>query len=558
MDGWNPRFNAQGEIASGSREVWFAGRSLGPGRSPQWLTDDLLLIGTAEGDETILLNVRTGEESSVKAGYNVTCAGGGVWLGWTPATITSYQGLQRLGGLANVAPPTCSRSGRYRVWLAPYNADQRSLILDTQAGQLPITSGPILDYSVSDQATVWSQASGRYTRGVAGRLHGAQADTNLSLLDWESPIVVDAPDGPWILSVTQTGLIFRPWGESFGYRFDGDYYTPDCLWLDNRFLLASCSRAGAPQLVSIRPSDPRVDLTLQLPVAVRPIGRPCWLGWFEFKDIIPSTPRNCDLPTSDGILRTFSGAPIAVYTAAESEGTPEALERAIRVARARYRLPVIAYWPPGSHASGPVPSAEYVGVPLYPLKGEPLADFTRRSNAALARCPRAALIAHCSTGNIGLSTDLAALVPIYAQLAIDHQNVSMILPFSAGNGRKFGYDDHPEVWPLWTSLLAGIPSTPAILVLPSEPEEPESMPQVPPPASNDQFVNADMPAFIAARQEALDDPTWQPDWQWAVLQQQRRYGLNGERGPSGNLGWSVGEIVRHELAQGDPGSQEPP
>jgi hypothetical protein len=201
---------------------------------------------------------------------------------------------------------------------------------------------------------------------------------------------------------------------------------------------------------------PDVVPALYAPLSVPSIGRPMWMACFNFQPA--TTPGNAVLNTSDLIVRDAHGLAVAQYVASPNESDPNALDTAIAAAKSK-GLPVIAYWTRAAQGIRLPNGAEIVGVEAYHWASESLAAFEARVRAAVARCPKAALICQAYTSNASLTTDLASLVPIYARIAKDCGNVWGLLVFS-GSGRPTGLQDHPDVLPLWQALAAGIPSAP--------------------------------------------------------------------------------------------------
>lgn len=196
----------------------------------------------------------------------------------------------------------------------------------------------------------------------------------------------------------------------------------------------------------------------QRPVPIPAIGRPMWHGFFNFSPAF--TPGNCTLNVSDLKVRSELGRAVAQYVAGKPEGDLQALNVAVAAAKG-LGLPVVAYWP-RSLQTGPLPAGDpIVGVEAYRLVSESLSAFEARVRAAVARCPRAALIAQCYTSNVSLTADLASLVPVYARIAKDCKNVEAVLVFS-GNGRATGLNDHPEMVAPWKQFASGIPRAPAV------------------------------------------------------------------------------------------------
>lgn len=222
------------------------------------------------------------------------------------------------------------------------------------------------------------------------------------------------------------------------------------------------------------------------------IGRPCWLGWFEFRG--PSdTPSTSAIPVTQGqpwLPVTGQGVTLARYVAADEDSDQAQLAAAIARAKADGSgLPVMAYWTLQGQQAGPVPDAGTVAVPdadivaveAYRKKHESIELFTRRVDQALWRVARAgkfaALICQGYTSNTTNTADLAASVPVYAALARTHRHVVGLYVFSAGPGRATGWNDHPEIHAVWRELAAGIAGIPAV-----EPPKPPKPPKPEEPA----------------------------------------------------------------------------
>ncbi len=249
-DGWFPVLNSHGEIASGSGTLTVNGRDLGPGWLPRWVDDDHVVFSTSPA-ETVLLDVRSGSRVTLAPGFNVYAAGGGLWMGLfagpSQTVLRRYSGTVVAWEAVEGAMPTVSRAGRYG-YATPYHQDQKTIYVADMA----IAAGLVMNLSVSDQATVWSVASGRQ-RLVLGARPGAAVES-LAVLEWEEPIACDGPAGPWIVSVTQTGLMAHAWGSRRGFFTSGEYFNPDCLFLNGRFRVVSSSGRGELQVTDVDPS----------------------------------------------------------------------------------------------------------------------------------------------------------------------------------------------------------------------------------------------------------------------------------------------------------------
>jgi hypothetical protein len=220
-------------------------------------------------------------------------------------------------------------------------------------------------------------------------------------------------------------------------------------------------KTPGPQSVILRFTRAELDA---LPTYVRPasipaIGRPTWMGFFNFSPA--HTPGNCVLNVSDKIVRDARGAAVAIYVAADGdENNIDALDAAIAAAKP-LGLPIIPYWTRQAQMVRLPKDADQLimGVEFYPQRIGTLAGAEAFARASIAKCKRAIVIAQSYLSNTRNWPDLAPLVPMYARVAHDCQNVVGVLAFS-GYGRATGLSDHPEVLPLWQQLADGIPGAP--------------------------------------------------------------------------------------------------
>lgn len=223
-----------------------------------------------------------------------------------------------------------------------------------------------------------------------------------------------------------------------------------------------------------------------------PIGRPLWVGSFVF-GMAHGPFGNCDLVVSDPmIVRALGGTPIAVYVAAEEDGTPAGLQAAVRVAQAKYpTLPTLPYWTSGGQRSGPPPDSYYVGVEAYRHVGETVEAFTQRIRYSVRACARPWLIAQMYTSNTDNDADLRPIPYVCAMLAREEKNIRGILAFASGT-RPTGWEDHPEVHEGWDLLAAGVAGVPPIeiIVAPRPPDPPKPPTPPTPPVLTDPFVSA--------------------------------------------------------------------
>lgn len=215
---------------------------------------------------------------------------------------------------------------------------------------------------------------------------------------------------------------------------------------------------------------PKVDVSVLPTPAPVAIGRPCWLGWFEFSEpeIEQAPPSNSVLRITQGVpwneLRDLNGKVVARYTAGSPDRDVDSLDAAVKNAQGA-GVPVIAYWTRQAQAVR-VPKADVIGVEAYQQSGETDEAFEARIRASVARCERAVLIPQCYTSNTNNTPEISRIPAIVARIARDCPNVWGIVPFS-GSGRATGYQDHPEVWEAWKALFRGITGVPVMKPAPT-------------------------------------------------------------------------------------------
>lgn len=266
MNGWFPDINGRGEIVSGAGEIFFGDRLVGPGHHPKWIDDDHIVYDAGAALGSLIVNVRDGLVQSVHPNANLYAGGAGqflaLWQG-TPVTLRRYLGTTLIEEKTNCGPMAMAPNGRY-VFADRY-ADQTHTLWIHELGApapVPFYTGPTMNLSIADRVVCWQIATGVHTRAVYGLRLGGSAIENWSVFDWEDPIACDAPDGPWVLSVTQTGLILRPAGARDGYQWTGEYLNPAMRFIDGRFRIVASDGHGVQRLLTVDPAAPRVRLEL--------------------------------------------------------------------------------------------------------------------------------------------------------------------------------------------------------------------------------------------------------------------------------------------------------
>lgn len=405
--------------------------------TPLWarpLTEDLLFVRTAASPDGVVGVVGKGHGTGL---LQFVCAGRTVLLGPSHGqdvcTIRWNQGAFEVWVVVDETT--------YALWVLAENGTIIARTSFALAAVVPskISTSQGLRDVAPDGSLLWGDPAPGPTYTVQGRILTRAHQV-----------------GPVIAGESAVGL-------SLAWLTDGRFLTvwpagqpPNVAVHGEQVAVCAYTPHGA-ELAVYTPPYPESE-PMPLP-PMPPIGRPCWLGfiWFtEGEAQPPFPPGNCALIVPDPIVRS-AGRTVAVYVAAEADGSIEGLERAIDDAhRAHPGVPVLAYWPK-SLQTGPLPSAAHVGVEAYMLKSETLAAFESRIRTAVARCSSAWLICQGYTQpEPSLQTaDLTALVAVYARIARDCPQVAGLLVFSAGS-RAGGWNDHPEIHAAWTQLAAGI------------------------------------------------------------------------------------------------------
>lgn len=302
----------------------------------------------------------------------------------------------------------------------------------------------------------------------------------------------------------QRGLCVWPVGNKkhgFVVATDQEDSHPDLFeYPDGKLLVVSSSgadeRPGELQRYWIDPAtDARKDLTV---ASIPRIGKPLWLGWFQFGNIGPA-PANVSIFVVQGepwlMARQVGGRAIARYVFGDPDGDIAAIRRAIAHAKVTSgELAVMAYWPwklqdaylaattdAERRAVLPI-EADIIAIEAYRKVHESIDAFQTR----LALCVetivkgfgrRVALIPQAYTSNTTNTADLHSIAPVVAAIARDFP-VWGLFAFSDGPGRATGYLDHPEIHQQWADLFAGITGTGEVITI-DQPKPEVSSPKPP-------------------------------------------------------------------------------
>ena len=255
-DGWFPKINSGGAIASGSAAIWLTdaqGSHLVSevGTSPVW-AGGALVFNRKNGTTDVGGQV-------VHADYNeLIGSDDDRWAGfYAPGDgrVDVYRGMTKESSNNTMCAPRFG--GPHFAYLAPFQAEWRNLVVDN----VVIAHERIMDVQLSrgGEFYVYMQATGTYTRQIVdhkGRL--------VSLRDDETPLVAFVGPGgePWMLSGTQIGTFVRPLNSSMGYFIEGDLYNPDARVFGDHLRVVASYANGMPRFdIRIFFAAPRIDLT---------------------------------------------------------------------------------------------------------------------------------------------------------------------------------------------------------------------------------------------------------------------------------------------------------
>jgi hypothetical protein len=315
------------------------------------------------------------------------------------------------------------------------------------------------------------------------------------------PVVEPSGPGgePWAVTSVMhhdlsMGVLLRPVEslaciEIAGPRFAGldAAYVPAL----RRFVVAGWGDDGALSLLWVDATAARGPVV----PPVRPLGRGLHVGAFwltndRYGEHVPGYPHNVEVITEPAAVRRATQAVIVetaaipgvtdharvrgLYVAAEAEATPQALDEAVRHARATWRAawpdvdvpPVCAYVPPGlAGQPGWPPQEPDVYVPEVYFDHEPTADRLAtemaRWDSVLPQDRQWLLAAQAYDRNgeqAHWMPQLAAVSPAYIEACRHRPWVAGILWFAVN--RPGGVRSYPELLPPHVRILAAVPDTP--------------------------------------------------------------------------------------------------
>lgn len=195
-------------------------------------------------------------------------------------------------------------------------------------------------------------------------------------------------------------------------------------------------------------------------LGVPPIGKACWVGWIEFTpDLAYQPPGNSILNLAvDLELKDSGGDTVGTFI---QKPTVEEIEEMVQDTVG----PAIAYWAERTWPRYPtLRPGDWLCLHCFCKSYEPIPSFEINMRALIEAVPATnpiCLVCQCSISGDN-TQDLAGLVPVYARLARDYANVTMLL-VSFDQGLPEGLASHPEVKPYWEDLYDGVPAEPAVM-----------------------------------------------------------------------------------------------
>jgi len=247
MNGWNPRFNLRGELATGYGEAWAKDRVvLSPAHKPRWISlAEIVALGA--GDALYLVNVDTLGQWKLadEVPNHVWAAGAGQWRVKQGNEIAlEYDAVT--GALLRL------------IEHAGDNNDRSVYLGD----DVPLAAhGPYGEIRAHDGLVVWTELTNYPDRRILGidlRHQSPPIDLGVTPAGtWSGhPVPFRYQGRPWLLVQTNEDLRLYPWGGNWGYvletgenrNFHPDVYADAngirAAWNDARGVLSTWELAG--------------------------------------------------------------------------------------------------------------------------------------------------------------------------------------------------------------------------------------------------------------------------------------------------------------------------
>lgn len=478
--------NSVGAIGSGvgGGALTLNNVAIHPGTYAGWLDDDHLFFANGtDGWIGALYEISTGTITNVGVPMNVGFAGGGRWASWGGGGIglvTSWGFDQPAAGLLGMGQ--AGTLGYKPV----YQSLGPTVALEVDGSQWTITAGHAYDlYFPGPRQAIWQEQNVLKVAGLPVPVQIGSA--------WR-PYAFLANSRWWILYYSSVaGIVLHPIDNaSLGYVIVPPGVS---AWHSARLLASglikvalfnSESEQAGTMLppVTINPGvDAMTPLTPPPPSVVVPkVGKKVLQAWLS--DVDTPAPENCTCRINfragpnDNLIRAADGTPLAAFI--DREDSIAGIEQSLAAQRTLTpTLPCVVYWPRGFW--GQHCSAEIYGVEAYQHVNESPATLQTIVAGEIEQHQRVWIVAQGYNSNPGNTPDTAHVVPVIAQLLIDHPNADGCLPFSAGT-RTGGWTDlDAPTHQAWRDLFTSITGVPR--VDPITPPIPPDPPKTPfPPA----------------------------------------------------------------------------
>lgn len=504
-----PRLNSNGEYAMGvgGHQGSINGVLVPDAYGPYWMNDDDVVFGQTSNGLVQIMNVDTSirEQAEPNGIHNNLRAGGNNWAAFiaNPPILFSPNFNLPDAGLLDVGPD--GAIGFRTLYHSNFGVE----IFELTGERWTLNTTDVVHdlQLLGNKRAIWKNLSDNkiMTFGIPPCIQVGNAyRPRATFINGEWWVCY------WSDSV---GLILHPFNSTVGYivvPLEIDAFGHDAIAFDTIEKIAWSTTAGElPEHYRDKFIDTAVDQRQELvpQIQVPAIGKPCWLCWFEFVDELAYIPPGNSymwVKQGGGITRT-NGELFAQWV----EGnTVEEIER-----QDNGSFPIVAYWDSRVWPRLPnISPKSWTAIQAYCKVTETPQQFEMNLSNYINTLPmdrKYCLVCQCYSDNNSLTKDLIGIVPVFARLARDYNQISFLMPFNdQGRGNAEvggGLQWNPQVKPYWEQLYAGIIG------------EPVANPQLPPKICealkrerNKYGVTPTGPELA----QILNDTAWQfpPDW----------------------------------------------
>lgn len=464
-----PRLSVTGRVAMGIAGIQGSVDSvlIPNSRGGHWL-DPVHIVFIHPSDVGIILyNTITKDRVPLSGNAaNDLFAGGGQWAAWLAGfgMYTSTGLVLPNAGLLAVGPDGAIG------YVPNRNLDNGCHILEVDASQnWQLTSVPVAEVQLlGSKRAIWRDFNFKFS------VTNLPDVITVAGMKWH-PHAVFIDDEWWVCYLSAIyGLVLHPFNSTVGYiiiPYSDSIYHPDAVVLNGNTIRVAWSVTNGEgpndyRLKDVDINSLRSEIVINVPIAIPPIDKNCYMGWFEFKEPISPAPHNCMMRVREGgTIKDIDGFQFAQWIQSQ-DGTVESIDNQV----ANCFFNAVAYWDGRNWPRYPsLRMHDFLCLQAYCFAGQPavIFEFEMRnqiSNAIAAGYHRIVLVcqAYEQEPPSSLTSDLASLVPVFARLARDYKEIApdgMLLLFS-DEGRKNGLNDHQYLLPLYQQLFDGILGAP--------------------------------------------------------------------------------------------------